>query len=105
MSPTMAGFPEDFRVVFRALAEAKAGPFQDLYVSLPWTRPTIPKSDFDIFRMADSQDARVVVGVDAWRPDGIGVMWSVRLDVASSKFEVSAGVEITDEDGNVDEVF
>ena len=100
----MAGFPEDFRVVFRALAEARDGPFYDLYVHLPWTRPTIPRIDFRIFKM-DSQDARVVVGVDGQRPDGFGVTWSLGLDVASTGFGVSASVEITDKAGNVDEIF
>lgn len=100
----MAGFPEDFRVVLRALAEARDGPFYDLYVHLPWTRPAIPTIDFRIFKM-DSQDARVVVGVDGQRPDGFGVTWSLGLDVTSTGFEVSARVEITDKAGNVDEVF
>jgi hypothetical protein len=99
----MAGFPEDFRVVFRTLAEARDGPFYDLYVHLPWKQPTIPTIDFRIFKM-DSQDAWVV-GVDGQRPDGFGVTWSLRLGVASTGFAVSAGVEITDKAGNVDEVF
>jgi hypothetical protein len=67
-------------------------------------RPTIPTINFRIFKM-DSPDAWLVVGVDGQRPDCFGVMWSLRLGVASTGFAFSAGVEITDKAGNVDEVF
>jgi hypothetical protein len=67
-------------------------------------RPTIPTINFRIFKM-DSPDAWLVVGVDGQCPDCFGVMWSLRLGVASTGFAFSAGVEITDKAGNVDEVF
>jgi hypothetical protein len=98
------GVPRGLPGGVRALAEARDGPFYDLYVHQPWKRPTIPTIDFRIFKM-DSQDVWLVVGVDGQRPDGFGVTWSLGLGVASTGFAVSAGVEITDKAGNVDEVF
>jgi GTP:adenosylcobinamide-phosphate guanylyltransferase len=64
-------FPEDVRAVFRALAEARDGPFLKLAVDLSYVRPRpIPSIDFRIYEVADSPDAYVVVGVEWDRPDG-----------------------------------
>jgi hypothetical protein len=83
--PGVAGFPEDLRAVFRALAEARDGPFYALWVHLTgvWPRP-LPTLGFRILQVADSEDAILGVWVSGERPDGYEVGWALSLTATPS---------------------
>lgn len=98
--------PETTRCCLRAMADTLIQ-FHNLCEYL-YERPrlSIPRHDFHIYRSeVGSQDAVYLVRVvEVTRIDNIDVSWSVRMNVSSECFNISAGVEVWD-DGETGELF
>ncbi len=84
------------RHVLRALAEARDGPLHSLYVHLTHSAARVPPQSvgFRIYQVADSEDVRLVAGVDHVRSDGVGVCWSIAVQTADNELVVEGGVEV-----------
>jgi hypothetical protein len=88
------------RGIFRALAEARDGPFYSLWVELTYrVGHPVPDIGFRIYKVADSVEATLGVWVSAIRPDGAEICWSVCLETASESLIITASVDISDDDG------
>jgi hypothetical protein len=90
------------RYCLRAFADAQVTQFYPL-----WNRINqkvgriIAPVQFRIYRSDSGRDAAyIVLGVEFSRTDGTQIGWSVRLNASADQMEVSAGVELTDDDGN-----
>ena len=93
--------PEITRSCLRALADAVTQ-FQNLYSYLyEKPRRSMPRHNFYIYRSEKgSKDAIYLVrAVDVTRIDSVEVTWSVRLNVSSECFDISAGVELSEDEG------
>jgi hypothetical protein len=103
----MSGFPDDVRAVLRALAEARDGPFYNLYVDLSYAWPG-PSANigFRIYQVGDSPDVWLGVSTSIDPPNGLGVDWSVFLRISIQRLSVEGAVEVNeDAEGNVRVVF
>ena len=93
--------------VLRSLAEARDGPFYDLWIELlrSETKP-LPEIGFRIYRAATPAGAtsHTVVGVSGTREDGRSVAWTLALDVGS-EVRVTGTVEMDEEDGGWREMY
>ncbi len=88
------------RGIFRALADARNGPFYSLWVELTYRiKHPVPGIGFRIYKVTDSVEAMLSVWVSAIRPDGSEVSWSVSLQTASESLIISASVNVADDDG------
>ena len=88
------------RGIFRALAEARDGPFYSLWVELTYRiKHPLPDIGFRIYKVADSVETALGVWVSAIRPDGAEVSWAVGLETTSESLTITASVDISDDDG------
>ena len=77
-----------------------------LWVDLTYTWPRpFPEIEFRIYRIADTSDAYVVVGVDATRPDGTDFNWAVSLTARADELLVRAAVESRSPDDAIAQIF
>lgn len=94
-------------VVLRSLADARDGPFYDLWIELlrDQTKPQ-PEIGFRIFRaaMPTGATSHTVVGVSGVRSDGRHVAWTLALDVGR-ELSIVGSVEIDEEDGGSRELY
>ncbi len=92
------------RHVLRALAEARDGPLYSLYVHLTHCAARPPSIGFRIYQVAESEDVRVVAGVEYERPDGVGMCWSVAVQTVDNEVVVEGSVEVERATGHEDVV-
>lgn len=96
---------ESVRVILRALAEVRDGPFYSLFIELRHhIQHPAPEIGFRIYRVADSAEVTLGVWVSAIRHDGAEVNWAVSLETVQGSFIVRGSVEISDDKG-YEEVF
>jgi hypothetical protein len=88
------------REIFRALTEARDGPFYSLWVELtPSITHPVPEIGFRIYKVADSAETMLGVWVCAIRPDGAEVCWSIRVETNPGSLVIGASVEVSDDRG------
>jgi hypothetical protein len=89
----------DVRSVLRALADARDGAFYALWIELTrrWPEPT-PSIGFRIFRMADTDNAHVVVSVGGTSPNGVEALWSVSVVASDEELTLEGQLEVADGD-------
>jgi hypothetical protein len=91
---------ESVRHILRTLAEVRDGPFYSLWIDLGYRiKHPSPNIGFRIYRVADSAEAYLVVWVSATRADQVEVCWSVTIQTTHESLIITAGVEITDDNG------
>jgi hypothetical protein len=102
----MNGFPDDLRAVLRTLAEARDGPFYNLYVDLTHAWPG-PSADigFRIHKVADTTDVMLSVGASVNPPGALYVGWSVALMVEPERLTVTGMIEADEAVESTREVF
>jgi hypothetical protein len=94
------------KLVIRALAELRDGPFYGLWVDLTYLiKHPLPRIDVRVFRIGDCTDAVLGVSVSAQRADGKEVSWSLQLETATDSLLVTASVSICGDDDPYSEVF
>lgn len=87
--------------VLRALADARDGPFYELYNDLlPNSMEPEPRIGFRVYRAVGpaEADSYTVVWVSGTREDGRSVSWSLALE-AGVKLRIVGSVEIDEENG------
>jgi len=98
--------PDAIRCCLRALADAQVTHFLPLLYKVN-ARPSrsTPRLDLKVYGSDRGKDAAyLVLSVEVFREDNIGITWSVRLDALPDRVGVSGGVE-RDDDDDVHEVF
>lgn len=91
---------DGIRLLLRALAEVRDGPFYSLWVDLTHRLQKLtPEIGFRISQVSDNENVCLGVGVTAIREDGLDVSWSVGLSTATGRLIIAGSVEITDDNG------
>ena len=84
------------RLILRAFAEAADGPFRSLEQELiRRSRESEPRRGLRIYRLAGTDDAYMVYGLQARRMDREEASWSVGLIATPTLMKVSGEVEVT----------
>ena len=98
---------EAVAAVLRSLADARDGPFYELWIDLlrSNTKPQ-PTIGFRVYRAVGpaEADSYTVVGVSGIREDGRSVSWTLALE-AGSKLRIVGSVEIDEENGGSRELY
>lgn len=88
------------REILRALAEARDGPFYNLWLDVQVRiRSPLPDIGFRIYQ-SDAIDAQVSVWVSAVRSDGNQVCWGVGVETRGDEFEVFGEISEDDDRGS-----
>src|ERR1700754_4277338 len=96
---------DNIREVLHALSEARDGVLYSLFVDLTHLiRQPVPKIEFRIFRMSDSDEVAITVGVSGIRSDGTEVCWSLTMETRAGSLVITGCIEIS-VDGGYHEVF